>query len=85
MMQAKLWNGDPKVRALLDAHETHFTFGENLGQPDCDVPLDRTWLPTRQPVATELWSQAEGHAGSDYITIKTWHNYGKCVDYRVEV
>jgi hypothetical protein len=85
MMQAKLFNGDPKVRALLDAHEAHFTFGENLGQPDCDVPLDRAWLPTRQPVATELWSHAAGRVGSVYNTITTWHNDGKSVEYRGEV
>lgn len=39
--QVKLHNGDPVMRAMLDAHDTWFTFGENLGQPDCDVPLDR--------------------------------------------
>lgn len=83
--QVKLHNGDPKVRALLDAHHAFFSFGENLGQPDCDVPLDRTWLPTRQPVATELWSPAAASSGSAYNTITTWHNDGKGVEYRGEV
>jgi hypothetical protein len=83
--QVKLHNGDPKVRALLDAHHAFFSFGENLGQPDCDVPLDRTWLPTRQPVATELWSDAANGGGSAYNTITTWHNDGKGVEYRGEV
>ena len=86
LMQVKLYNGDPKVRALLDAHEAFFSFGENLGQPDCDVPLDRPWLPTRQPVAVELWSDAAGRAaGAKYNTITTWHNDGKSVEYRGEV
>jgi hypothetical protein len=83
--QVKLHNGDPKVRALLDAHHAFFSFGENLGQPDCDVPLDRTWLPTRQPVATELWSAAAAAASGVYNTITTWHNDGKGVEYRGEV
>jgi hypothetical protein len=84
--QVKLFNGDEKVRALLDAHHAFFSFGENLGQPDCDVPLDRTWLPTRQPVATELWCEgAEASGGSAYNTITTWHNDGKGVEYRGEV
>lgn len=85
MMQVKLHNGDQKVRALLDAHHAFFTFGENLGQPDCDVPLDRVWLPTRQPVAMELWETAAGSGGSTYNTITTWHNDGKSVEYRGEV
>jgi hypothetical protein len=87
--QVKLFNGDAKVRALLDAHHAFFSFGENLGQPDSDVPLDRTWLPTRQPVATELWSapavSANATNATAYNTITTWHNDGKSVEYRGEV
>lgn len=82
--QVKLWNGDAKVRAMLDAHEAWFSFGENLGQPDCDVPLDRTWQPTRQPVAVELWSAPAASGGGTYRTITTWHNEGKTVEYRGE-
>jgi len=87
MMQVKLHNGDAKVRALLDAHEAWFTFGENLGQPDCDVPLDRSWQATRQPVATELWSGSPRaqDTGAVYNTITTWHNDGKSVEYRGEL
>lgn len=87
LMQVKLHNGDAKVRELLDAHDAWFTFGENLGQPDCDVPLDRRWQPTRQPVATELWSGcARARApGTIYTTVTTWHNDGKSVEYRGEV
>jgi hypothetical protein len=84
--QVKLFNGDAKVRALLDAHHAHFSFGENLGQPDCDVPLDRSWLPTRQPVATDLWFRAPlASPGAKYNTITTWHNDGKSVEYRGDV
>jgi hypothetical protein len=84
--QVKLHNGDPVMRALLDAHDTWFTFGENLGQPDCDVPLDRTWLPTRQPIALELWQPAQvGAAASTYNTITTWHNDGKSLTYNGDV
>ncbi len=89
--QVKLFNGDPKVRAMLDAHHAWFTFGENLGAPDCDVPLDRAWQPTRQPVAMDLWTpskpqvQAQSQAtAAKYRTITTWHNDGKSVEYRGE-
>jgi hypothetical protein len=88
--QVKLFNGDAVMRALLDSHDTWFSFGENLGQPDCDVPLDRTWLPTRQPIALDLWAPAgppgaPASSPSTYNTITTWHNDGKTVTYRGEV
>ena len=84
--QVKLHNGEPGMRAMLDGHDTWFSFGENLGQPDCDVPLDRKWLPTRQPVALELWEpDALATPGDTYRTITTWHNDGKAVTYRGEV
>jgi hypothetical protein len=74
----------------LDAHDTWFSFGENLGQSDCGVPLDRTWLPTRQPIALDLWAPATratalATSGTTYNTITTWHNDGKTVVYRDEV
>src|SRR5439155_20406044 len=48
--------GDARTIAILDAHDTHFSFGENIGAPDCGVPLAGvTWLPTRQPVVLSLW------------------------------
>jgi hypothetical protein len=84
--QVKLHNGDLQLRALLDGHDTWFSFGENLGQPGCDVPLDRRWLPTRQPVALELWAPERLAAPADsYRTISTWHNDGKAVTYRGDV
>jgi hypothetical protein len=74
----------PTIDTLL-AHDTLFTFGENVGAPDCDVPVDKfTWLPTRQPVLVDLWSPHAFSAGSTYNTITTWHNKGKNIEYRGE-
>lgn len=84
--QVKLFNGDPMMRAMLDAHDTWFTFGENVGQSDCDIPLDRTWLTTRQPIALEVWTpERDATPPSTYNTITTWHNDGKTVSYRGEI
>jgi hypothetical protein len=83
--QVKVAAGDQATIAALAAHDTHFTFGENVGQPDCAVPVERfNWLPTRQPVVVDLWR--DGHAAADapYTTITTWHNSGKDVTYRGE-
>ena len=81
--QVKVANGDQGMIDMLAAHDTHFTFGENLGAPDCDVPIERfRWLPTRQPVAMELWDQAKPAGGPVYTTITTWHNKGKNLEWR---
>ena len=74
---------EPTITALA-AHDTLFTFGENLGLPDCDVPVQKfTWLPTRQPVIMDLW-RGSLKGGNTYNTITTWHNKGKNIEYRGE-
>ena len=81
--QVKVATGDASTIAALDAHDTHFTFGENLGNPDCLVPVERfTWLPTRQPVVVDLWRHAGAADAAPYTTITTWHNTGKDVTYK---
>ncbi len=80
--QVKVAKGDAGMIATLAAHDTLFTFGENLGAPDCGVPLEKfRWLPTRQPVALEFWEHALP-PGTTYNTITTWHNRGKDLEYR---
>jgi hypothetical protein len=45
---------DEEARArvdLLRRHHVFFTFGENIGAPDCRIPTGLfEWIPTRQPV-----------------------------------
>jgi hypothetical protein len=81
--QVKVAMGDRGMIAALEAHDTLFSFGENLGAPDCDVPIERFhWLPTRQPVAIDLWDGRAPQAKAPFTTITTWHNKGKNIDYR---
>lgn len=78
--QVKVVNGEAGTIAALDAHDAHFTFGENIGQADCGIPATRyAWLPTRQPVLVDLWRHTHPAAGAPYTTITTWHNKGKDV------
>ena len=86
-VQIKVAQGDQPTIEALAAHDIHFSFGENLGSPDCGVPVERfTWLPTRQPVALELWENPyEPSATSAYSTITTWHNKGKDLTFQGEV
>jgi hypothetical protein len=83
--QVKAAAGDASTREMLRAHDTHFTFGESVGRPGCTLPTAGiTWLPTRQPVATELWRDDEGRPGDAFTTITTWRNKGKDLDYQGE-
>jgi hypothetical protein len=84
--QVKVAKGDAGMINMLADHDTHFSFGENLGQPDCDTPIEKfQWLPTRQPVAVELWNDAAPTGGSAFTTITTWHNKGKNLEWRGDI
>lgn len=77
--QIKVAQGDRGLISLLESHHLHFSFGENLGRPDCGVPVEKfNWMPTRQPVVLELWENrvVTGDRGR-YNTIASWANRGK--------
>ncbi len=84
--QVKVADGDPAIIEKLEPHDTFFTFGENIGEPDCDIPIERfRWLPTRQPVVMDLWNNPYGFASGAYNTITTWHNKGKNIEYNGDI
>lgn len=82
MTEVEVALGNQGTIDRLAAHDTHFSFGENLGNPDCRVPavLFR-WLPTRQPVALDLWKTAAIPQGGHYTTVTNWHNETKDIAY----
>jgi hypothetical protein len=80
--QARVAEGDPDAIAYLGAHTHHFTYGENLGQPDCPVPIARfDWRPTRPPVLIDLWDAGSVAASPFFTSVATWETKGK--DIRV--
>jgi hypothetical protein len=84
--QVKVVNGDQATINTLKAHDTLFTFGENIGESDCDIPVETfRWLPTRQPVVMDLWENPFGYNGTTYNTITTWHNTGKNIAYKGDI
>jgi len=86
-MQALAAQGEQDVIKMLGEHDTLFSFGENLGAADCTVKIDGfQWLPTRQPVAIELWDNPYNirRQGEAYNTITTWSNKGRQVVYEGE-
>ena len=79
--QIKFAQADPAARDYLDAHTHFFTYGENIGAPDCPVPLSGIpWQATRPPVIPELWPQAGGRPDC-FTTIATWENKGKNIAF----
>jgi hypothetical protein len=70
---------------LLAAHTHHFTYGENFGNPDCTVPIERfTYHPTRQPVVLDWWEPVSGTASPDqaFTTIASWKQTAKDVEWQ---
>jgi hypothetical protein len=79
-LQVGLANGDEDVAPDLDAHQFHFTYGENLGADDCPVPLGSyRWRSTRPPVVLDWWMSENGPARDALTTIANWHHEGKDV------
>lgn len=73
-----------QVRHLTDAqalqaarrHTDFFTFGENIGKPDCGVPNDGLpWQPTRQPIVLDAWPLTPGPRDGAFSTMMQWESY----------
>jgi hypothetical protein len=75
---------DPGVRGpdFLADHNLHFTYGYNVGAPDCILPLSNLqWHHTRPPVVLDLWQSASASAEpAMFTTIGTWQNKGHDVE-----
>lgn len=80
--QVRIATGDRRTIDFVGAHTHHFSFGENLGKPDCIAPVERfDWQPTRQPVDMDLW-RTDAPGGSAYTTVTTWQNKTEPVEWR---
>lgn len=58
----------------LAPHCAFFTYGENLGRPDCQVPAPARFrfLPTRQPVVMDFWEDRGRGNATAFTTIGNW-------------
>lgn len=78
-LQVGIAKGEAITVRFAAAHHHHLTFGENLGQPDCLVPIEQfTWLPTRPAVCVDWWETTLA-PGPDaaLTTVGTFRNKGK--------
>jgi hypothetical protein len=89
--QIEIAKGNQFYIDLLNAHTHHFTYGENLGAPDCNVPVGNiTYRPTRQPIVLDWWASStpstEVSSRSDrcFTTIANWRQSGKDLEWNGE-
>ena len=64
--------------SYLKRHHALFTFGENVGTNRFPVPLHKLkWLPTRQPVVTDLWkTNRRPGATAVFTSVANWSTSG---------
>jgi hypothetical protein len=83
--QIRVGEGDRVAIEDLQDHTHHFTYGENLGQPDCPIPAEKfNWRPTRPPVIPDLWDATCRPGSERFSTVCTWKNVGKDIQFRGE-
>ncbi len=82
--QIEVAKGTTSYLELLGSHTHHCTFGENLGTPDCDVPLEHFYYRrTRQPIVIDWW-RPENHAAplsTCFTTIANWRQTSKDIEW----
>jgi hypothetical protein len=77
--QVKLASGNPTTRSFIGAHDLHFTYGWNIGDPECPIPASGVeWRKTHPPVVVDLWNPP-GKPTAAWRTIGTYRNEGKHV------
>jgi hypothetical protein len=86
-VQIQVAEGRAETLALLEPHGAFFTFGENLGNPDCPLPASDRFMfrATRQPVVLDFWRDAScTEPGSKFTTIGSWRQPQRQITYRGE-
>ena len=73
-LQVELHDGLQSTLDFLQPHCAFFTFGENIGHPDCGLPESSgfDFRPTRQPVVLDLWSRSRTQMRPVFTTIGNW-------------
>lgn len=86
-LQVELHEERRETLDFLDPHVAFFTFGENWGNPDCGLPVNRryTFVPTRQPVVMALWETDAVASTAPFTTVANWHQQWRDITLDGEV
>jgi GT2 family glycosyltransferase len=73
-LQVELHEQRREALDFLEPHVALFSFGENLGQPDCLLPPWEAFefKATRQPVVLDFWSGWASGSGELFTTVGNW-------------
>ncbi|MEY2498865.1 MAG: hypothetical protein QOD12_2421 [Verrucomicrobiota bacterium] len=85
--QIKVDQGIRSTIKYLRRHHALFTFGENVGAKSFPVPTHKfKWLPTRQPIVTDLWKTTRRPLPAAVFTsVANWSTSGlKDIEWRGE-
>jgi hypothetical protein len=85
--QIRVDAGDAETLEEMRRHCALFTFGENVGTDLFPVPLHGfRWMPTRQPIVTDLWkTDAPPPDGALLTSVANWNTSGlKDIEWRGE-
>jgi hypothetical protein len=85
LQELRVANGDRRLLERLEAHHAHFSYGENIGNPDCPVPsFPFPTKPMRQPVVLDYWV---GKTPSQrvFTTVTNWEVKGYDCEYKGEL
>jgi hypothetical protein len=84
--QVDVARGERKYIDELAAYDFLFTYGENLGNDDCLVPIEHfRWRATRPPVCIDLWQSLPPSVGDAAMTsVANWKHKGKDVIWKGE-
>jgi hypothetical protein len=59
-------------------HDFHATFAENIAADDCSLPTEPfRWIPTRQPIALDLWRLRPAARPVRFSSILSWNHYAE--------
>jgi hypothetical protein len=77
--QVRIASGDQELRERFDRYDALFTYGANIGQPDCLIPdTGHRWMPTRPPVCLDWWATDEAPRRT-MTTVANWRHKGNDV------
>jgi len=85
--QIKIDKGEKSAADYLSRHHALFTFGENVGTRSFSVPTHGfKWLPTRQPIVTDLWkTNRTPSRAAVFTSVANWSTSGlKDITWRGE-
>jgi hypothetical protein len=75
----QIWHARGLLADRLAGHDFYFTFGANIGRPDCPIPTDGiSWRATRPPVILDDWPLTRGGDPNRFTTVASWRGgYGR--------